>query len=86
MYTIPLYWVMILWKPTNVTLELRGRKMSIQDDVKECNLQTNTGYEQTIKPVALPANPEINVKVQIARINKVMRYWLGHLASCLMKT
>ena len=60
--------------------------MSIQDDVKECNLQTNTGYEQTIKPVAVTANPEINIKVQIARINKVMRYWLGHLASCLMKT
>ena len=38
----------------NVTLGIRGKKMSIQNDVKVCNLQTNTGYACTIKPVAIP--------------------------------
>ena len=79
----------------NVTLDIRGKKMNIQNDVKVCNLQTNTGYARTIKPVALPANSEIDINVKIARINtgdEVLLEPLGKLsyenimgAKCLVK-
>ena len=40
----------------NVTLDIKGKKMIIQDHIKVCTLQTNTGYARTVKPVTLPAN------------------------------
>ena len=39
----------------NVTLDIRDKKMIIQDNIKVCSLQTNTGYARTVKPVILPA-------------------------------
>ena len=53
----------------SVTLDIRGKKMIIQDHVKVCSLQTNTGYARTVKSINLPANSEIDVQVKIARVN-----------------
>ena len=56
-------------KAHSVTLDIRGKKMIIQDHVKVCSLQTNTGYARTVKSINLPANSEIDVQVKIARVN-----------------
>ena len=53
----------------NVTLDIRGKKMHIQDNIKVCNLQTNTGYARTVKGTTLPANSEVDIQVKIARVN-----------------
>ena len=50
----------------NVTLYIKGKKMIIQDHIKVCTLQTNTGYARTVKPVTLPANSEVDIQVKIA--------------------
>ena len=52
----------------NVTLDIKDRKMIIQDHIKVCTLQTNTGYARTVKPVTLPANPEVDIQVKLARV------------------
>ena len=79
----------------HVTLDIKGKKMIIQDNVKVCSLQTNTGYARTIKPVTLPANSEIDISVKIARVqtnDEVLLEPLSKLASvnimgakCLVK-
>ena len=53
----------------NVTLDFKGKKMVLQDNIKVCHLHTNTGYARTIKPITLPANSEVDIQVKIARIN-----------------
>lgn len=53
----------------NVTLDIKGKKMLIQDQVKVCSLRTNTGYARTVKPIKLPANSEIDIPVKIARVS-----------------
>ena len=52
----------------HVKLDIRGKKMTIQDNIKVCSLRTNTGYARTIKPATLPANSEIDIQVKIARV------------------
>ena len=39
----------------NVTLDIWDKKMIIQHYIKECSLQTNTGYARIVKPVILSA-------------------------------
>ena len=64
----------------SVTLDIRGKKMIIQDHVKVCNLQTNTGYARTVTPVTLPANSESDIQVKIARVNTDQQVLLEPLA------
>ena len=46
-----------LMETHSVTLGIRGKKkMIIQDHIKVCDLQKNTDYARTVKPVTLPAN------------------------------
>lgn len=53
----------------SVTLDIKGKKMIIHDNVKVCSLRTNTGYARTVKPIKLPANSEIDIPVKIARVS-----------------
>ena len=55
----------------NVTLDTRGKKMHIQDNIKACNLQTNTCYARTVKRAPLPAKVEGGgvLQVKLTRIN-----------------
>ena len=45
-----------LMETHSVTLGIRGKKMIIQDHIKVCDLQKNTDYARTVKPITLPAN------------------------------
>ena len=56
----------------NVTLDLRGKTMTIQDSLKVCSLHTivNTGYACTVKPTTIYANSEVEIPVKIARLTK----------------
>ena len=54
----------------NVTLDVRGKKMIIQDYVKVCTLQTNTSYARTFKPVNLPVISELTKQGKRGRNNK----------------
>ena len=45
----------------NVTLDFKGKKMVLQDNIKVCHLHTNTGYARTIKPITFPANSEVDI-------------------------
>ena len=65
----------------NVTLDIRGKKMILQDNIKVCSLQTNTGYARTVKPVVLPANSEVDIQVKIARVNNTDEVLLEPLSN-----
>ena len=65
----------------SVTLDLRGKTMIIQDRIKVCNLQTDTGYARTVKPVVLPANLEVDIQVKIARVNNTDEVLLEPLSN-----
>lgn len=51
----------------NVTLDIRGKQMIIQDNLKVCHLRTNTGYARTTKPTVIKAHSEVDIQVKLQK-------------------